>query len=74
MAAETPTDFDHSLILVKGAENHNTEQITEMLEARQHETVLEVDLDAMVHNFNIFRAQLKPSRSEEHTSELQSPR
>lgn len=61
MAAETPTDFGHSLILVKGAENHNTEQITEMLEARQHETVLEVDLDAMVHNFNIFRAQLKPS-------------
>ena len=59
MAAETPTDFDHSLILVKGAENHNTEQITEMLEARQHETVLEVDLDAMVHNFNIFRAQLE---------------
>lgn len=35
MAAETPTDFGHSLILVKGAENHNTEQITEMLEARQ---------------------------------------
>ena len=32
-----------------------------MLEARQHETVLEVNLDAVVHNFNAYRSMLRPT-------------
>lgn len=31
------------------------------LEARQHETVLEVNLDAIVRNYNFFRSHLRPS-------------
>ena len=31
-----------------------------MLEARKHETVLEVNLDAVVKNFNYFRSHLAP--------------
>jgi alanine racemase len=61
VASITPSDFDHELILIKGTENGHPRKIAEMLEARQHETVLEVDLDAMTHNFNLFRAKLKPS-------------
>ena len=61
LASVTPSDFDHDLILIKSGENLDIEKIADMLEARQHETVLEVDLDAMVHNFNLFRAHLQPT-------------
>ncbi|WP_295731982.1 bifunctional UDP-N-acetylmuramoyl-tripeptide:D-alanyl-D-alanine ligase/alanine racemase [uncultured Muribaculum sp.] len=60
IAIATPSEFDHELILIKGGDSIDVDKITDMLEARQHETVLEVDLDAMVHNFNLFRAQLLP--------------
>ena len=32
-----------------------------MLEAKQHETVMEVNLDALVNNYNFFRSLLKPT-------------
>lgn len=54
-------DFNDELILVKGEPSAGFHFITEMLEARQHETVLEVNLDAIVHNFNEYRARIKPS-------------
>lgn len=54
------SNFDNALILVKGASQFNFSRIKETLMARQHETVLEVNLDAMVHNFNNFRAKIKP--------------
>lgn len=54
-------DFDSELILVKGAPQFHFERISEMLEARHHETVLEVNLDAVVHNFNHFRSMLRPT-------------
>ncbi|MDE6490826.1 MAG: alanine racemase [Muribaculaceae bacterium] len=60
--AETSTgDFDSELILVKGAPQFCFDRISEMLEARHHETVLEVNLDSVVHNFNHFRSMLRPS-------------
>lgn len=54
-------DFNSELILVKGDSASGFHYITEMLEARQHETVLEVNLDAIVHNFNEYKSRLKPS-------------
>lgn len=57
----TPADFSNELILLKGSAEFDLTPICEMLEARQHETVLEVDLDALVHNFNFYRAHLKPN-------------
>ncbi len=54
-------DFCDELILVKGDSRSGFHFITEMLEASQHETVLEVNLDAIVHNFNYFRSLVKPS-------------
>ena len=54
------SDFDNELILVKGASRFNFEHIIDVLEAKQHETVLEVNLDAVVHNYNLYRSCVKP--------------
>lgn len=53
-------DFSHELILAKGEPGGLVATFAEQLQARHHETVLEVSLDAIVHNFNHFRALLKP--------------
>ena len=60
ISSVSTSDFDHELILIKGANHFGFDRLCEMLEARQHETVLEVNLDAVIHNYNCFRAQLKP--------------
>lgn len=61
MAQVSPGDFENELILVKGAPHFHFDRIVDMLEARQHETVLEVNLDSVVHNYNMFRAMVKPT-------------
>ncbi|MDE6512928.1 MAG: alanine racemase [Muribaculaceae bacterium] len=53
-------DFSNELILAKGEEGGVVATFAEQLQARHHETVLEVNLDAIVHNFNHFRALVKP--------------
>ena len=60
LAQLTVADFSNELILAKGEEGSAVAAMAEQLQARHHETVLEVNLDAIVHNFNIFRAMLKP--------------
>lgn len=52
--------FKDELILLKGARLFHFEQIGALLEERVHETVLEVDLDALVHNFNFYKSRLNP--------------
>lgn len=61
LTSVSPGDFDSELILIKGAPGFRFELIADMLEARQHETLLEVNLDSVVHNFNLFRAMVKPT-------------
>lgn len=61
LASVSPSDFINELILLKGATPFHFELISEIIEARQHETVLEVNLDSLVHNYNIFRSRLRPS-------------
>lgn len=56
-----PDDFHNELILIKGAGKFGFNRLNDLLEARQHETVLEVNLDAVVHNFNNFRSRIKPT-------------
>jgi alanine racemase len=48
------------LILLKGARKYHFEQISALLEERVHETVLEVDLDAVVHNFHFYKSNIEP--------------
>ena len=56
----TAESFKNELVLLKGARRFHFESINTHLEERIHETMLEVDLDAVVHNFNYYKSQLKP--------------
>ncbi|MDO5524133.1 MAG: bifunctional UDP-N-acetylmuramoyl-tripeptide:D-alanyl-D-alanine ligase/alanine racemase [Bacteroidia bacterium] len=53
-------EFENELILLKGARKYHFEKINELLEQRIHETVLEIDLDALVHNFNFYKSKISP--------------
>ena len=48
------------VVLLKGARPFGFERISEVLEQKVHETILEVDLNAVVDNLNHFRSFLKP--------------
>ena len=48
------------VILIKGARPFGFDQITEQLEQKVHETILEVNLNAVVDNLNYYRSFLKP--------------
>ena len=48
------------VVLLKGARTFGFERISELLEQRVHETILEVDLNAVVTNLNHYRSFLRP--------------
>ena len=48
------------IVLLKGARPFGFERISELLEQKVHETILEVDLNAVVDNLNHYRSFLKP--------------
>ncbi len=48
------------VILLKGARQFGFDQITELLVQKVHETVLEVNLNAVVKNLNYYRSFMKP--------------
>ena len=52
--------FQNELILLKGARPFQFEKISDQLELRRHETILEVNLDAIIHNLNRYRTHLAP--------------
>lgn len=52
--------LENEIVLIKGARKFGFEALTEMLEKKVHETILEVNLGAMVENLNHYRSLLKP--------------
>lgn len=52
--------FDKEAVLLKGARVFAFEKIGLLLEQQVHQTVMSIDLSAMTHNLNVFRAELKP--------------
>jgi len=54
-------EFDAETILLKGARPFRFERIERFLEEQVHSTHLEIDLNAMLHNLNHYRAMLKPN-------------
>ena len=48
------------VILLKGARSFGFDHITELLEQKVHETILEVNLNSVVDNLNFYRSFLKP--------------
>ncbi|MCX8490670.1 MAG: bifunctional UDP-N-acetylmuramoyl-tripeptide:D-alanyl-D-alanine ligase/alanine racemase, partial [Cyclobacteriaceae bacterium] len=53
-------NFESELILVKGARPFQFERIVHQLQRKVHGTVMEIDLNKMVHNLNFFKSKLKP--------------
>ncbi|WP_460504113.1 alanine racemase, partial [Hymenobacter agri] len=60
LAQLNPADFARETILIKGARRFGFERIVAALQAQQHGTVLEVNLDALAHNLQHYRRQLQP--------------
>ena len=60
LTSDTFSSLRNELILLKGARSFGFDQITEQLEQKVHETILEVNLNAVVNNLNYYRSFLKP--------------
>ena len=52
--------IQNQAILIKGARIFGFEKIIAALQLKDHQTILEINLDAMIHNFNVFRSCLNP--------------
>lgn len=52
--------LENELILLKGARKFSIEKIKEHLELQKHDTVLEIKLNAILHNINFHQSLLKP--------------
>lgn len=61
MASAEFSSLRDSLVLIKGALAFHFDAITEALEQKVHETILEVNLGAVVENLNYYRSFLSPS-------------
>jgi len=59
-ASEVFRNLHDELILVKGSRTFGFDYIAELLEQKVHETILEVNLNALVDNFNYYRSLMKP--------------
>lgn len=52
--------IENELVLLKGARKFEIEKVKTELELQKHDTVLEVNLNAILHNINVHKALLKP--------------
>ncbi|HAQ18479.1 MAG TPA: bifunctional UDP-N-acetylmuramoyl-tripeptide:D-alanyl-D-alanine ligase/alanine racemase [Prolixibacteraceae bacterium] len=53
-------DFRQECILLKGARDFHFELISSVLQKKYHQTILEIDLNALVGNLNFFRNAILP--------------
>lgn len=54
----------NEVILIKGARRFQFDRLTELLVEKVHETILEVNLTAMVNNLNWYRNQMRSTNSQ----------
>ena len=53
-------NFENETLLIKGAREFQFEEIVTLLEEKTHETVLEINLNAITHNLNYYKSKLLP--------------
>lgn len=53
-------NFSGEIILIKGARIFGFERISNLLEEKVHETILEINLSALIHNFQTIKQTLRP--------------
>ncbi len=51
--------FHNAIILLKGARSFGFELISKQLQQKSHDTVLEINLNNLIHNINFYRSQLE---------------
>ncbi len=54
-------DFKDEAILIKGGRVFELEQIVSLLELKAHQTILEINLNAIAHNYKTFQQMLQPA-------------
>ncbi|WP_233496653.1 bifunctional UDP-N-acetylmuramoyl-tripeptide:D-alanyl-D-alanine ligase/alanine racemase [Mucilaginibacter hurinus] len=52
--------FRNQTILLKGSRSFEFEKISRLLVQKAHETVMEINLNALLHNLNFYRSKLNP--------------
>ena len=55
------SNFQDETILLKGARVFHFEKIAKLLQRKSHETIMEVNLDALIRNLNYFRSRISPN-------------
>ncbi|MEG1686014.1 MAG: bifunctional UDP-N-acetylmuramoyl-tripeptide:D-alanyl-D-alanine ligase/alanine racemase, partial [Bacteroides sp.] len=58
--SEVFASLRNEIILIKGSRNFHFDEVSEQLELKVHETILEINLNALVDNLNYYRSKLKP--------------
>ncbi len=61
IASQVFASLHDEVVLLKGARRFNFDRLTELMEQKVHETILEVNLGAVVKNLNHFRSYMKPT-------------
>lgn len=57
------SDFQSSVILIKGTRRFGLERLVLAWQEKNHGTVLEINLDALVHNLNFYRSKVPSGTS-----------
>lgn len=60
LASDWLLNLRNEMVLIKGSRSFHFDLITERLELKVHETILEINLNALVDNLNHYRSKLKP--------------
>ena len=53
--------IENTTVLIKGARSFEFERISKILAQKLHDTQLEINLNAVVHNLNYYKSKLKPN-------------
>lgn len=55
------SQLQNETVLLKGARMFHFERIAKLLQRKSHETIMEVNLDALVRNLNYYRSRIQPT-------------
>ena len=59
LASELLASLRNEVVLIKGSRSFHFDDISDYLELKVHETILEINLNALVDNLNFYRSKLK---------------
>ena len=60
LTSDLLSSLRNEVVLIKGSRSFHFDEISDALELKVHETILEINLNALVDNLNYYRGKLKP--------------